>query len=81
MAKRNVYLADNLEERVKRALEDPSTRFSVSGVCSKAIGAALNGEARGMERQAAPCWCRSAGMRKRAPRFAPRGRQRRPGAS
>lgn len=54
MARRNIYLVDELDERVRLALQDPGTRFSVSDVCAAAIGAALNGQAPEVEHQAVP---------------------------
>jgi hypothetical protein len=50
MARRNIYLTDDLDKRVRAAID--ARQLDASDVCAAALGRALNGQEAGGEHQA-----------------------------
>ena len=50
MARRNIYLTDDLDKRVRAAID--ARQLDASDVCAAALGRALNGQEDGSEHQA-----------------------------
>src|SRR6516164_1953905 len=50
MARRNIYLTDDLDKRVRTAID--AGQLDASDVCAAALGRALNGQEDGSEHQA-----------------------------